>query len=784
MALTKQTVKNMIAGVSQQPQILRYPEQLQEQQNGMSSGAQGLRKRPPTLHVATLLASYTETIDPLIHIIERDEVEKYTMLFDGTEVFIWDTEGNQKTVAYVGSSKNYLSSTNPRENLKVVTIADYTFIINTSKTVEMSPEVIEDVWATQGVLFNVKSGQYGRTYACFIDDVEVAHYTTVDGSDATDSLYIDTNFIATQLGNSLMTGYTLVSQGEGWIYVKKTSGTITTASTKDGFNNLAMYSFLKATQKFTNLPSTAPDGFTVLVKGESTSTTDDYYVAFDKEKGLWIEVSRPGILKGFNSATMPHVLIRQSDGTFSFEATEWDDREVGDDDSNPVASFVGKGINDIFFIRNRLGLLAGENTILSKSGEFFKFWMTSATDVIDSDTIDVAVPDESVAILRHAVTFNEELLLFSSRAQFIGQSDSIFSPKNFRISRTTKFDCLPNCRPVSAGRRVYFANARAEFSSLMEYYIVEDVTSTKDAHDISSHVPSYLPNTIHKIIGSTSENLLLLLSSGEPNRIYIYKYLWEAEQRVQASWSYWEFDSGEVLGGGFIGSTLYLVMKRNGVIFLEKIVFTQNTLDYPDEPYRSYMDRKTQYLVPAGSYNPVTAITTINLGLVYGSSLPPISTYGILRNNGVFKEFEGSSSSVTLSGNLEGQLVTIGELCTFKADISELMIKKDDGKGGIKAETTGRLQVRSFWVNYDSSGYFKVIVKHKGKETYTSEMTARQLGASENILGSLPVSSGTFSVPIQGDSREVTISIESKAPSPLSLIGYGWEGNYVERSGR
>jgi hypothetical protein len=792
MALVKQSVKNLIAGISQQPQILRFPEQLCEQKNGMSSGAEGLKKRPPTLHVATLpnipflpVRSDGKSVDPLVHVIERDDTEEYMVLFNGTDVYVWDTDGNQKTVNYVGNARSYLSSTMPREQFKVTTIADYTFVANSLVTVQMSGVPITDVWANQGVLFNVKSGQYGRTYSCFIDDVQVATFSTPDGSTAAMTAQIDTNYIASRLASSLIAGYTLVASGEGWLYIKKNSGSISTAATKDGFNNLAMFSFLRATQKFSNLPATAPDGFTVLVKGDSSSNTDDYYVSYSKAAGLWKECAKPGILEGFNYDTLPHVLVRQSNGTFTFSSTTWDDREVGDDDSNPQPSFVGKTINDIFFIRNRLGFLAGENTILSKAGEFFKFWMTTATDVLDSDTIDDAVPDESVAILRHAVTFNEELLLFSSHAQFIGQSDSIFSPKNFRIDRTTKFDCLPNCRPVPAGRRIYFANARAEYSSLMEYYIVEDVTSVKDAHDISSHVPSLLPNTVHKILGSTSENLLLMLSTGAPNRIYVYKYLWQEEERVQASWSYWELDSGEILGGGFIGSVLYLIVRRNERLFLEKMLFTYDTLDYAVEPYRAYMDRKTVYTVPSNAYNSVTDTTTITPSLVYNSTtLPQGSVYGVIASDGYYTQFPGISPTVSLRGNLAGQQVIVGELMYFKAVPSEIMIKTDDGKGGVKANNKGVLQLRSFWLNYSESGYFKVTVSHKGKGDFSYEMTARTLGALENTIGSLPVSTGIFTFPVQGDSRDVTIIIESSVPSPISLIGYGWEGNHVERSGR
>ena len=73
---------------------------------------------------------------------------------------------------------------------------------------------------------------------------------------------------------------------------------------------------------------------------------------------------------------MPHALVREADGSFTFKKLEWTERKVGDEDSNSLPSFVDYAISDIFFYRNRLGLLSGENVILSESDEYFNFWMS------------------------------------------------------------------------------------------------------------------------------------------------------------------------------------------------------------------------------------------------------------------------------------------------------------------------------------------------------------------------------------------------------------------------
>lgn len=184
---------------------------------------------------------------------------------------------------------------------------------------------------------------------------------------------------------------------------------IETVDVYDGYNNQAAFGILKSVQKFSMLPASAPDGFIVKVAGEAGSTTDDYYIRYDDTEKIWKECARPGILSGYELTSMPYILVRNSDGTFTMKKAEWSKREIGDDDSNPQPSFIDQHINDIFFYRNRLGIIAGENVILTRSADFFNFWMTSALEVQDTDPIDLAVSDNKIATLLHAVPYDETL---------------------------------------------------------------------------------------------------------------------------------------------------------------------------------------------------------------------------------------------------------------------------------------------------------------------------------------------------------------------------------------
>lgn len=789
--LYSQIIKNIVSGISQQPAILRLPEQLEEQINGYSTEVGGLQKRAPTVHIKNLFVSPSSTYRPLVHVVKRDEEEKYIMIFDGNgSCKIYDEDGKEYKVTIDAKSAAYLSGVDPRKYLKCITIADYTFIVNTKKKVAMTGNVWDSGrWkGTQGALFNVKSGQYGRTYACIINDVTIATYTTPDGSNASDSTKVDVNWIAEQLATSAKSNGWTVETGDSWLYVKKVGTTIKTVKIKDGYNGMSMFGIYHAVQNFNNLPRSAPDGFTVQVKG-ATNVADDYYVRYDGDTQLWTECARPETPTTLDSSTMPQGLVRNADMSFTLKPLDWDDRDVGDEDSNPEPSFVGATINDIFFYRNRLGLISGENVILSRSASFFNFWFASVVDMQDTDPIDLAVSHNSVSILYHAVPFDEELLLFSNDTQFLLRADGVLSPKNCSITEVTEFTCNPYVRPVGAGRRVYFPTERAEFTTIKEYFTIEDTTNLKDAQDVTSHVPSFIPNGVYKIVSSNTENVLGFFTIGAESKVYIYKYLFVDNSRLQSSWSYWEFNGARILGGGFINSTLYLVFDRQGMITLESVSFTYNTKDYEEyEPYRVFMDRKVVLpAITSDAYDDIEGRTKVDMKTMYGDTLKAGMPYGLVDSKGFFRKWTPEEMVdgryVWLQGNWVGRRFIEGELYKFKAKFSEVMIRKQDDNG-VTAYTEGRLQLRNFWVNYENCGYIKAIVECFDKETYEYVMTARLLGYGRNKIGLTALETGQFKFPVQSLSSNCSISIETELPMPVALIGAGWEGVYYKRATR
>lgn len=778
--LINQDIKNFVQGISQQPATLRDPEQLESQLNGYSSEASGLQKRPPTLFEANIGKKATASTKPLIHFINRDETEKYILFFNGDGLDVYDLKGNKKTVNFSGNSKKYISLNSPRTRLKCVTIADYTFIVNKDIVTKISNTTSNNIWSTQGVLVNIKSGQYGRTYRVSINGTTVATFETPDGSDKTHTKQIATDYIAEQLAAQARTNGWNVTTGSSWLYL--TGKAINTLSVYDGYNNQAAFGIYKTTQKFTNLPPTAPANFTVRVAGEKGSNTDDYYVYYDANEQVWKETVKPGLKNKIDVTTMPHILVRESNGTFTLRTAEWMERTVGDEDSNPLPSFINQTINDIFYHRNRLGFLSGENVILTRSADFFNFWMTSATEVHDTDPIDLAVSDNKISTLYHAVPFDAELIVFSEGAQFALKSDNVLSPKDAVLTpAVTHFGCSLDVAPINAGRNIYFTAERSEYTTVREFFTAADNTDSKDAQDITSHVPSYIPNGVYKILPSNTENIMLFLTEGAKQSAFVYKYLFIDGVRQQASWSRWDFNDN-VYGGAFIDGYLYLIIERNDYMCLERISFTFNTKDFAgQEPYRVLLDSKR--LVPkeiVRTYDSDKDETTINIKALLGNTYDSTKSYSVVCKDGTYVS-TNTNDIVKLQGDYRTQDIVCGINYPFVIKMSTVYIKKETDRG-IQAVLEGRLQLRQMWFSYADSGYFKVKVRVLDKEEYEYINSQRLLGTKQVQLNRIPFTTGQFKVPIQSLNTNCEIFLESDAPLPISLIGAGWIGNYIRRT--
>lgn len=785
--LISSSIPNFVNGVSQQPFTLRLNSQGEVQENGLSTVSQGLKKRPPSQHLKKIASSPLG--DCYIHTINRDSTERYVAVVTNGDLKVYGIDGTAKTVAFP-NGKTYLNASLPSTAFSAITVADYTFIVN--KTVAVAKGTAVTSTRPYEALVNVKTGNYGKTYKVIINGTVAASYTTPDGSASAHTAFISTDYIASQLFAGISVSGISKSLANSTIYLSSTTADFTLA-TEDGFNNGAMVGVKDRLQKFADLPANpSVDGIIVEITGTGAGETatapfDSYYVQFSTNNGttgvgVWKECPAPGILSSLNPATMPHILVRESDGTFTFKQATYSPRVVGDDESNPFPSFVGRTVSDVFFFRNRLGLLADEAVIFSEAGKYFNFMRTTVTQLLDSDPIDVNASHTKVALLKHAVPFNKSLLLFSEQTQFVIDAGELLTPKSIGIKVSTEFPCNVAAKPVGIGRNIYFAVDKGEWSSFREYY-ADTNSLTNDSIDVTGHLPKYIPAGVFKISAAPNEDIISVLSSGDTSAIYIYKYFFANNDKLQSSWSKWSFGTDStILNAEFIDSSLYLVINRADGVYLEKVAVSLGDIGV-DEPYTVHLDRKVG--LSSGALTFSGGFTTINLTTLgytpsTGNYQVVVKDHATLKAGEIYDViWDGTNAKV--AGNITGSVLAFGRKYNFKYQLSTIALRSAQAGGGQKSDTEGRLQLRKIAFNYADTGYFRATVTPSGRETYTYIYSGKVLGEAA-VVGRYSVSSGRFLFPIVSRNIGTSIVLENDSPLPSSFLSADWEGFYVKRS--
>tara|TARA_R100000951_G_scaffold65984_2_gene55856 strand:+ start:786 stop:3311 length:2526 start_codon:yes stop_codon:yes gene_type:complete len=833
------TIPNLIQGVSLQPDAQRDPSQGAIQINGVSSIAEGLRKRDSSRTLAKV--SDTPFGDAFFHTILRDQQEEYIAVITSTGVQVFDLAGNPVNVVQDSGAYSYLSGvTDARQQIRAVTIADFTWISNTTKATAMdSATAPVSSRPPHECLVWIKQAAYGNEYVLNINGFEATVQTPVapvvsNGSTVTENR-ISSEEIAEQLitalGTAGLTGYTLEQSGSV-IWVWGTSP-ITVKAT-DAKANSTITAILGEVQAFVELPTIAPEGYQVEITGDPGTAFDNYYVEFEPRsgtfgEGAWAETVSPGVEYKVDPLTMPHVLIRTNSTPLSFwfgpvngqtvsgipnGVPEWGQRTAGDYDTAPDPSFIGYAINDIFIYKNRLGFLADENVVLSRVREFFEFFPETVTTVLDTDPIDVIASNNRVSVLRYAVPYQDELILFSSQIQFrFNAAETVLTPATAQITVLTQFDVDVEVRPQQAGGGIFFMQSNGQWSQMREFAVRGAGTAlTADAADLTGYVSSYIPDQCFKLTVNDAGNSAFLISSrygadGIDYRKRIYTYKWflrntgSGPERVQNSWSYWEFGADEVLQVVCVREILYCLMRYGDKVYLEAI----SVLDRAEEPSNGLLPVLLDRLVSSTSATPVAL--KIAPG-VYSEqtretifTLPYVATNEIQMWSAYNNSGSGKPGPVLLGSTLSGTTITVrgdwsavdvwaGEKYEFRYRFSRFKLMQDIG-GGKAPRNVVRTQIRQAKLGYHETGFFqaKTMPEHRSPGLYTFDATV--LAVRESKIGDTsPITEsqeryyeGVFNIPIMGRGDRVLVELLNDTPHPCKFSTCEWIGGMTSRSG-
>ena len=577
--------------------------------------------------------------------------------------------------------------------------------------------------------------------------------------------------------------------------IKRTDNANFNLGVRGGTTNQAMQAIKGIATDIAALPGQCFDGFRLKVNNTESSDADDYYVIFEPltpgipGAGSWVETVKEGLKTDFNKSTMPHALIRKSDGNFDLKAMDdtvalggWKSRDVGDDTTNPTPTFVGKGVSNMFFYANRLGFLCEDSVVMSQPGDYFNFFITSAIAISDADPIDMTAAADQPAFLKSAKGTPKGVLLFAENAQFLlGSEEVLFSPNTVKINEISDYNVQNNVEPQSTGISVLFISEASTYSKVFEM-AVDSVDNRPQVAEVTRIIPEYIPPGL-KWATSSPNNSFLMFGDGS-DTVYVFKFFNQGTERVQAGWGRWTFPTNVAMAG-FTNDTGYFVLYDPATT-----TYTLSEMSIQDNPTTAPINAAIGRFTPRLDMITEKKDLTVTGYDLNNDKVEITDKSFIAGNQMVFIATDGNSAGtfrrediVNISGkdyviaekSLTSANFILGTEYKMEIELPSFFVTREN-----KADRIDTPVVEFAYIDLYESSSYNVKLQAIGYDDVDYEITVPLANTYvANTVPSLEIL--TKSVPVFHPGDVARITVKADDPLPAALTGYSWQGHYNKR---
>jgi hypothetical protein len=974
MAAISQKIFSLIGGVSQQPDTIKSGSQLRVCDNYYPDTATGLTKRPGLRGISKLANAVADgTWFPIF----RDDQEKYIIQFSKAGALkIWSANnGLQQTVNAVAAESIAYATHTSADELQTLQINDYIFVLNRTKTVAAGTGTIAA--QTPYAFVSINTVAYSSTYAITLDSTTFSYATPATGSQ------LNVADIVNNLVNSINANANYVAQGIGnIIYVRRANNGDFPITARGGSTGTSIDAYKGSVTSVAQLPKQFLNNLKIKVSGSAESGSDDYWVIFKTSDntssgtGTWEETVGPGVIFDLNEETMPHVIIREANGTFTYRQLDeasasgstgptsvtgivtgvvingttsgghvvgeqfavtggtgsnlrlrvdkvqtlistsstaansnsyvqqittttrtwvaisrrqvttttttynwylngaqigstdsasltsgnivytvngsfqnisnqiragltitttttgvidavsivqagqgytatnivqnaagdaftitavntaslegdasrlnfWKYREVGDNETNPMPSFVGYPIDTVSFYKNRIVFASRQNVICSQAGDYFNFFASTVITIVDSDPIDLSASTLKPIRLKHAIAAPQGLLLFGDNAQLLlSTTTEAFSPKTAEVNLLSTLSQTDRIAPLDIGSGYMFLEEGVKASSI--YEMILDGGNGKPANiELTRFIPTYIPSAVLDMQVSQSAGTMAILSKQELSSLYLYRWFQNGETRI-SGWFRWMLP-GTIEFFTFDHDILFVVTKHGSNYVLSKMSLLTDT---PSESLLfegQYLDVRLDLF----DYNPtLTYDAAADLTHVcFKDGFEDLNEQPVLifLNPDIAGYFEeqtlqydatkpvGEKYFLTVDGNQTTSSFAIGYKYEATAQLPAFYVVKDEArniKDTVNVPRINRLKVNSY-----NSGPYRAVVRSDVRDDFVLQLP--QINADNYQANNIPIirnAQSTIPVLAKGDQFEFELIADS--PFQTAFTSIDWEGTY------
>lgn len=378
---------------------------------------------------------------------------------------------------------------------------------------------------------------------------------------------------------------------------------------------------------------------------------------------------------------------------FVFGTIDWRDRAAGDGiDVCPFPSFVDHTIDEVAFYRNRLVFCSGENVVLSAAGDVFNFFPNTATDLRDDDMIDVKSAHKEISLFHSAILWDDLLYLAADQELFVLDGQPLLTPASVTLSLAAHQANAKDFAPLVAGRNLIMAHGRERTTLVMEYTPSSNAAGTLESPvNLTEDVLDYLEGAPVAMAADAALGFLAVLTSGRSQES-LYVYTWTDKvvnagaptvqrQRVQGSWSRWDFAPGtRIIQLDVIDGVLGVIsMHSDGVYFGEvdldlSLNILDGTTDISTEN-SGYLDRQIIAIDPTPNAASKTTSGTqftddFNSSGALSANWTKLTSLGSATITMVSNKAKSTPTETTAEGGYQANQATAQTECVVEADVT------------------------------------------------------------------------------------------------------------------
>lgn len=450
---------------------------------------------------------------------------------------------------------------------------------------------------------------------------------------------------------------------------------------------------------------------------------------------------------------------------------------VGDATSAPTPNFIGKRITMLSVFQDRLLIGSGAIVNASRPADYLNFFRHSIVAVRDDDSIEMFAHGSDGDVLRNAVMYDKDLLIFGDSRQYGINGRVALSATSPNITVTSGVEDATSCPPIASGNFVWFGKNALDDdevtrTSLNQIQVGQALNNSLVSWCVSQTLDSYIKGVPAQVLGVLNPNLVLYRTESAPHDVWSYSYVDNnvGNQRVMDCWSKWQYhdDLGTICGiSQNAGNILVFTVRQAGanlVVVADKVSLNNKIAKLP---YIDSMRRAD--LIPDGSWHNLHADSELSAAVVQASP------YWLLGTT-----VDKLADFMAQLPDLTTDQLYVGVVSPAVVAPTNPYVRDQNGKPILAGRTT-LSQVAPTVV--DTSG-LRYVLTWGGEDKASAEYRGRTLGFSNNLIGRQPVTNIRLTYGVGREVRECAYRFESIDWLPLTISAVDFTGQFFNRSRR